>query len=458
MPTKNNINRRGFISHTATALAGLTIVPSHVVSGLGHVAPSDKLNVAAVGIGGKGIQNISSVGATENIVALCDIDWSNYTARIFSRYPKAKKHKDFRLMLDNQKDIDAVIVTTPDHTHAVVALEAMKRGKHVYCEKPLTKTVHEARVLTEAARKYGVATQMGNSGQASDASRRLREKIWDGVIGPVHEVHVWINRPNDGLDPEVFPAQDSWYWSQGVTRPQDTPPVPETLNWDLFVGPAPMRAYHPAYHPFKWRGWWDFGSGALGDMGCHAFDPIFRALKLKYPTTIQAVSTLINDETYPLGSMVRYEFPAREGMPPVSLTWYDGGLRPPRFPELEDGDKMGVRGTLFIGEKGKILDDKIYPRSLRESYKEPEPYLPSSPGHYMEWIQACKGGEPAGANFDWAGPLTETVLAGNVPLRKALRSKLEGQVLEFDPKKPGFTNLPEANQYLHYEYRKGWSL
>lgn len=448
--SSGTITRRGFISTSATALAGLTIVPRHAVSGLGHIAPSDKLNVAGIGIGGRGKGVLSVVGKTENIVSLCDVDWSDNVNKVFQLYPAARKHKDYRLMLDKDKDIDAVIVATPDHTHAMISLEAMKRGKHSYTEKPLTHTVKEARILTQAARQYKVATQMGNGGQAGDAPRRLREMIWDGAIGPVREVHVWTDRPNRGLS--------DTYWPQGVRRPTDTPAIPETLDWDLFIGPAPMRPYHPSYHPFNWRGWWDFGTGALGDIGCHSLDPVFRALKLKYPLSFQGVSTLVNEETYPLGSMVRYEFPAREGMPPVSLTWYDGGLRPPLIPELEEGMKMGPGGTLFIGDKGKVLDDVIVPKSLRESYKRPEPYIPSSPGHEMEWILACKGGVPAGSNFDWAGPLTETVLLGNITLRKELRDKLGGQVLTFDPENLTIPNMPEANKFLHNEYREGWSL
>lgn len=442
--------RRGFIGTSTVTLAGITIVPAHAVSGLGHTAPSDKLNVACVGIAGMGKSNLANVAKTENIVALCDVDWREQTVNVFNTYPGAKQYKDFRIMLDTQKEIDAVIIATPDHTHAVISLEAMKRGKHVYTQKPLTYTVHEARVLAQAAKEYKVATQMGNQGQAGEGPRRLREMIWDGVIGPVREVHVWTDRPNNGLL--------NTYWPQGVGRPEGTPPIPEVLDWDLFVGPAPMRPYNPAYHPFKWRGWWDFGSGALGDIGCHSFDPVFRALKLKYPTSLQAVSTLVNDETYPSGSMVRYEFPARENMPPVTLTWYDGGLRPMRIPELGDGMQMGAGGTLFVGDKGKILDNNILPGSLRESYKAPVPYIPSSPGHEEEWILACKGGTPGGSNFDWAGPLTETVLLGNIALRRDLKEKLCGQVLSWDAEKFSFTNLPEADKFLHYEYRNGWSL
>lgn len=461
--TSEAINRRGFISASSVALAGFTIVPSFAVSGLGHLAPSDKLNVAGIGIGGKGAGDLASVSKTENIVALCDVDWSESVEKVFNTYPKAKKYKDYRVMFDAQKDIDAVIIATPDHTHACISMEAIKRGKHVYCEKPLTHTVFEARALAKAAKEHKVATQMGNSGQAGDDSRRMREMIWDGVIGPVREVHVWIDRPNNGLSDALFPTPNTWYWAQGVKYPTDTPPVPATLDWDLWIGPAPMHPYHSAYHPFKWRGWWDFGTGALGDMGCHVFDPVFRALKLKYPSSVQAVSTLINEDSYPLGSMVRYEFPKREdmtrvAMPPLSLIWYDGGLRPQRFPEMEDGDQIDVKGTLYVGDKGKILDNKIFPRSLRESYKPPTPYIPSSPGHYAEWILACKGGEPAGSDFDWGGPLTETVLLGNIPLRKELRDKLSGINLIFDPEKLSFPNMPEADKFIHYEYRKGWSL
>ena len=329
-------------------------------------------------------------------------------------------------------------------------MDAMRRGKHVFTQKPLTQTVHEARVLAKAAKEYKVATQMGNQGQASDGPRRLREMIWDGVIGPVREVHVWTDRPNNGLS--------KIYWPQGVKRPAETPPTPSELDWDLFLGPAPERPYHQAYHPFSWRGWWDFGTGALGDIGCHSLDPVFRALKLKYPTSVQAVSTLVNTETYPSGSMVRYEFAARADMPSLTLTWYDGGLRPMLLKELEEGMQMGTGGVLYVGAKGMILDDKILPRSLRESYKAPAPTIPSSPGHEEEWILACKGGAQAGSDFEWAGPLAETVLLGNVALRSELKEKLRGVVLKWDPEKSSFTNLPEADRFLHREYRKGWIL
>ena len=451
MKNKNlDISRRKFIKASSAAVAGFTIIPASSISGLGHSSPNDKLNIAAVGIAGMGRNNITNVAKTENIVALCDVDWGEASSRVFKAYPNAKQYKDFRVMLDSQKDIDAVIIATSDHTHAVISMEAMRRGKHVFTQKPLTQTVYESRALAKAAKEFKVATQMGNQGQAGDGPRRLREMIWDGVIGPVTEVHIWTDRPNNGL----FRT----YWPQGVNRPEETPPTPATLDWDLFIGPAPVRPYHPAYHPFKWRGWWDFGVGALGDIGCHSFDPVFRALKLKYPLSVEAVSTIVNDETYPLASMIRYQFPARENMPAVTLTWYDGGMRPFNLKELTGDAKMGTGGTLFLGDKGKILDNLLLPNSLRNSYTPPKPSIPSSPGHEEEWIRACKGGEPAGSDFEWAGPLTETVLLGNIALRRSLKEKLSGQILQFDPVGFKFPNMPEADQYLHHEYRKGWSL
>ena len=448
--TLNTISRRGFINTSAAAIAGFTIVPRHAVAGLGHASPGDKLNVACVGIGGMGRVNIENVAKTENIVALCDVDWRGSTLKVFGQYPGATQYKDYRVMLDKQKDIDAVIVATSDHTHAVISMEAMRRSKHVFTQKPLTHTVFEARTLAKAAREFKVATQMGNQGQAGDGPRRLREMIWDGVIGHVREVHVWTDRPNNGL----FKT----YWPQGVGRPADTPPVPAELDWDLFIGPAPMRPYHPSYHPFNWRGWWDFGTGALGDIGCHSLDPVFRVLKLKYPVSVQAVSTLVNGETYPSGSIVKYEFSAREDMPPVSLTWYDGGLRPMVISEIDPGMKMGAGGTLYIGDKGKILNDVILPASLRNSYQAPVPYIPSSPGHEEEWILACKGGAPAGSDFEWAGPLTETVLLGNIALRNEMKDSLGGEVMRWDPDKFCFTGMPGADQFLQCPYSNGWTL
>jgi predicted dehydrogenase len=310
--------------------------------------------------------------------------------------------------------------------------------------------VFEARKLAEAARENKVATQMGNQGQASEETRRVCEFIQDGAIGSVHEVHVWTDRPSRGLFGE--------YWLQGVDRPIETPPVPKDLDWDLWLGPAPHRPYHPDYVPFRWRGWWDFGTGALGDIGCHSLDPVFRALKLGAPRSVQAASTRVNKETYPLGSMVQYRFDARGKMPQVKLTWYDGGLKPPRPQAMEDGVEMESGGTLYVGEKGVMLGLRIMPESRRKAYKEPRKTLPRSIGHYEEWIEACKGGDPPGSNFSIAGPLTEAVLLGNVALRMELREKLTRQVLEWDSEKLMITNLPEANRFIHRSYRDGWSL
>lgn len=432
---------------------GFTFLPGHVLGLRGAASPNEKLNIAAIGCAGQGGSDINGV-ASENIVALCDVDW-NHAAGTFKKFPKAKQYKDFRKMLDEEKNIDAVIVATPDHMHAFASLAAIKLGKHVYCEKPLTHSVWEARQITLAARRAKVATQMGNQGQASEGTRLLCETIWDNAIGPVREAHIWTDRPSNGLFNE--------YWPQGVARPTDTPRVPETLDWDLWLGPAPARPYHPAYVPFKWRGWWDFGTGALGDIGCHSFDPVFRALKLGAPSSVEASSTRVNEETYPLASMVTYQFPARGDMPPVKLVWYDGGLRPPRPAELEDSLEMGATGALLIGDSGKMLGQRarwtFIPESRAVEYGTPPRKLERSPGHYVEWIQACKGGsQKPGSNFDWAGPLAETVLLGNVALRLKLRDALTKQKLLWDPVKFQFTNLPEANQFLRREYRKGWSL
>ncbi len=444
----NNLSRRDFVGGGA-AVAAFTIVPRYVLGGAGNTAPSEKLNIAGVGVSGRGAGDLEAL-ESENIVALCDVDW-RHARDAFKRYPNAEKYKDFRKMLEKEdKNIDAVMVAAPDHIHAPASMAAIKMGKHVYCEKPLTHSVYEARKVAEAARKAGVATQMGNQGQAGEQTRLMCEMIWGGAIGAVREVHVWTDRPNRGLN--------SVYWPQGIDRPKETPPVPDTLDWDLWLGPAPQRPYNPAYLPFKWRGWWDFGTGAMGDIGCHALDPVFRALKLGAPTSIEGISTLVNRETYPLSSKIHYEFPARGDMPPVKVTWYDGGMRPPRPEELEDGRQVGDNGKLFIGDKGKMLDERIIPETKMKEYGKPKQLLDRSPGHHIEWIEACKGGKPAGSNFDHAGPLAEAVLLGNVALRPELKEIGNRKKLLWDPEKFEITNMPEANQFLRREYRKGWTL
>lgn len=435
------ISRRNLMS-TAAAAAAFTIVPRSVLGEAGNVPPSEKLNVAGVGVGGRGAGDLDEV-ASENVVALCDVD-DGYAANTFKRYPGAKKYRDFRVMLDKEKNIDAVVIATPDHTHAVVAMTAIKMGKHVYCEKPLAHSIDEVRRLAEAARQAKVATQLGNQGQASEGTRLVCEFIWDGAIGPVREVHSWCNRP-------ISP--------RGIERPNDTPPVPQTLDWDLWLGPAPQRSYHPCYHPFSWRGWWDFGTGVLGDIGCHQFAPIFRALKLGYPSSVEACSSGVNLETAPLASIVRYEFPAREGMPALKLTWYDGGLMPARPAELEDGLRFGdADDNLYVGDKGKMLGHRLLPEARSKEYGRPPKVLPRSPGHHKEWIAACKGGQPAGSNFDVAGPLTEVVLLGNVALRMGQQLYEKGLKLYYDGPGMKVTNLPEANKYIRSEYREGWTL
>ena len=439
---RGSISRRELMGGAAALAAAFAVVPRHVLGGPKRVPPSEKLNIAGVGIGGRGAGDLREVGS-ENIVALCDVD-DKYAANTFKRYPDAAQFRDFRKMLDKQKDIDAVIVATPDHTHAVIAMTAIKMGKHVYCEKPLAHDIFEVRKLAEAAREAKVATQLGNQGQASEGTRLVCEFIWDGAIGPVREVHSWCNRP-------ISP--------RGLDRPKETPPVPESLDWDLWLGPAPQRPYHPSYHPFSWRGWWDFGTGVLGDIGCHQFAPIFRALKLGYPTSVEACSSGVNSETAPLASIVRYEFPAREGMPPVKLTWYDGGLMPARPQELKSGLRFGnADDNLYIGERGKMLGHRLIPEAKSKEYGKPPKMLARSPGHHQEWIDACKGGTPAGSNFDVAGPLTEVVLLGNVALRMGQRLYEQGLKLYYDGPNMEITNLPEANKYIRRDYREGWTL
>jgi len=441
----DRLSRRGFLGGAASTVAAFTIVPRHVLGGPGHTPPSDKLNVAGIGVGGKGAGDIGGC-SEENIVALCDVD-EKQAGKTFEKYPKARKFKDFRRMLEKmEKQIDAVTVATPDHVHAPAAMMAIKMKKHVYVEKPLTHSVYEARMLTQAARKYGVATQMGNQGHSSEGARLICEWIWDGAIGHVRQVHAWTDRPGGR-------------WPQGVGRPEKIDKVPSTLAWDFWLGPAPWRPYNKVYVPFKWRGWWDFGTGALGDMGCHIIDPAFWALKLTAPTSVEAISTPVNDETAPVVSKVDYEFPARGDMPPVKLSWYDGELRPTNPEVLEPGRRMGSDngGTLFVGDKGMLVcgcygkSPRLIPETKMKEYNRPSKSIPRVEGHHQDWLQACKGGTPPCSNFDYAGPLTETVLLGNVAIRT-------GRMIYWDPQNMKITNIPEANKYLRREYRSGWEI
>ena len=448
MDQNSGISRRAFLG--GTAAAAFTFLPSHVL-GRGAASPNSKLNIAGVGIGSQGAVDLEQV-ASENIVALCDVDW-DYAAKTFKTYPNAKRYKDFREMLDKEKSIDAVVIGTPDHNHAIVSMAAIKAGKHVYCEKPLTRTVYEARAVAKAAREAKVATQMGNQGMAFEGNRQINEWLQDGAIGAVREVHVWSDRPTHS-------GKMPLWWAQGVERPTDTPAVPETLDWNLWLGPAPWRPYNPAYVPFRWRGWWDFGSGGLGDMGIHNLAPVFSALKLGAPESVVASSTPVLPETIPVAAMVHYQFPARGEMPPVKLHWYDGGLIPERPAELEANRELDHEdGIIFVGDKGRMLvtgwggeHPRLLPESRDKEYKRPPKTLPRSMGHHKEWIEACKGNGTTRSNFDFAGPLTEAVLLGSVCIRNG------GEKLDWDSANLKITNDPDANKFLHYEYRKGWVL
>jgi predicted dehydrogenase len=440
----NGISRRGFVKASASAIAGFTILPRFVLGGTGFKPPSEKLNIASVGIGGQGKENLKACEG-ENIVALCDVDW-NYAGPVFQSHPNAKKYKDFRKMLDEVKEIDAVVIATPDHTHATIAMAAIKMGKHVYVQKPLTWSIEEARKLTLAAREAKVATQMGNQGHSTEDIRVQSEMVWSGAIGQIREVYAWTDRPA---------------WAQGIGRPANSPAMPEGLDWDNWIGPAPVRAYNPAYHPFAWRGWLDFGCGALGDMGCHIIDHAYLALKLDRPSAVEAcVSSRViknwmkakNDETYPDASIVRYEFAARGEMPAVNLTWYDGGLKPPRPAELEKERKLSEGGVIYIGDKGTMVEGRIIPESRMKDYQRPAKTIPRITGsHEQNWIDACKGGPAACSNFEYAGPLTETVLLGNVAIRA-------GKRIEWDGPNMKITNIPEANELIGRQYRAGWTL
>jgi predicted dehydrogenase len=447
--SNQHISRRGFLTATATT-AAVTIVPSHVLGGPRNKPPSEKLNIAGIGVGGMGKSNLRQL-ESENIVALCDVD-HNYAAGTFKRYPKAKVYTDYRKMLDKQKDIDAVVIATPDHTHAVISMEAIRRGKHVYCQKPLTHDVYESRMLAKTAKETGVATQMGIQGHSDEGIRLIREWIEDGAIGEVREVDAWCSL-------SYYPFGHAYWSSKWSRRPKDIPPVPSTLDWDLWLGPAPERPYHQAYHPGVWRCWWDFGCGMMGDRGAHTLDPVCWALKLKHPTSVEATSLDLNPDSHPVASIVTYRFGARGDLPPVKLTWYDG-LRAPRPEELEDGRRMGhvEGGALFKGSKGKLMAGvygegaRLIPESRMKEYKQPPKSIPRVKGsHEMDWVRACKSGQPAGADFEYSGPLTEICLLGNVARRVDAR-------IEWDPVNMKVTNMPEANKYVRTQYRKGWSL
>jgi hypothetical protein len=486
-------SRRTFIQTASLATIGLTIVPSHVVSSLGHRAPSDKLNIAGIGIGGKGHANLLGM-KSENIVALCDSDWK-YSEECFKDFPTARRYWDWRKMYDEiGKSIDAVIVATADHTHALIAANALSIGKHVYCQKPLTHSIYESRLLTQLARKTKLATQMGNQGNSGEDVKELCEWIWNGEIGEIKEVHAWTNRP---------------IWPQGLQRPKEQMEVPSTMNWDLFIGPAPMRPFHDIYTPWNWRGWWDFGTGAFGDMACHVLDPVYSALKLGYPSFISGCSTLLNTESAPQAETVEFRFPARQSMPKLALpevkiTWYDGGMLPSRPDLLQPGISLmedGLGGCIFVGSKDtlicgcggvntRLLSGRVpnVPKVLRR--------IPDAKGyidgpHEQDWIRACKESPEnrveTTSNFSYSGPFNEMVLLGVLAIR------LQGlnKILQWNGEKMEFTNISDkeelkvvtldefkvinghphfntqyasfnaketAAEYIKHNYRSGWSL
>ena len=453
------LSRREFAPRAAAALTGIMLLPRHVLGGSGYTAPSDKLNLAGVGVGGMGADYLKDL-ESENIAVLCDVD-SDKAAKTFKRYPAAKIYTDFREMFDKEKGIDAVVIGTPDHTHAAVAMAAIQLHKHVYCAKPMTRTIDEARTVVKAARDAKVATQMSVQSCASEEACATAEWVMAGAVGEVREVHVWTDRP---------------VWPQGLLRPDDTPPVPPTFAWDLWLGPAPVRPYHPVYHPFRWRGWYDFGTGALGDMGCHTLHVIFRALHLEYATRVQACTNFTMlpayagdadepwmmskkakfPETYPMASIVTWDFPARGKLPPVRVHWSDGGIRPPQPEGWPEEKKYPRDGILFHGSKGVLFSGftggpAIVSGAKKKGFTAPRKTLPRTKGHYLEFAEAAKGGPPASCNFDFGGLLTETALLGVIAQRT-------GKVLDWDAAAGRFTNDEAANQLIQQPYRAGWSI
>lgn len=419
-----SLRRREFLG--ALAAASLT--------GLGRAraqAPSDRLNIGVVGTAHRGGDNLQAV-SSENIVALCDID-DGLLASAAQRFPGARTYNDFRKLLE-QKDLDAVVISTADHTHAPAAAMALRLGKHVYVEKPMAHSVHEARTLTRLAREAGVATQMGIQIHATDNYRRVVEWIRAGAVGTVKEVHVWCGK--------------SW---GGGERPTETPTVPSSLHWDLWLGPAPERPYHPVYQPANWRRWWDFGSGTLGDMACHLVDLPFWALELGAPSKVSTEGPPVHPETAPEWLVVHYEFPASNQQEPVRLSWYDGGKTPARL--AETGEKPWYMGVLFVGSKGMLMADYDRRKLIGvDGFEPPAASIPDSIGHHREWVEACKDrSKPTTCSFDYSGNMTEAVLLGNVAFRS-------GQELAWDAASLRATNHPDADRYLRRDYRAGWTL
>ena len=429
------LDRRELLRHAG--LAGIAVwTTAKSWGGEAPASPNEKLNLAGIGVGGQGGWDIGEC-SSQNIVALCDVD-DRRAAGTYDRFPKAKRFRDYRKMLDAMgREIDAVVIGTPDHSHALPAVMAMKMGKHCYCEKPLAHCVREVRTMIEVAKKHKVATQMGTQIHAGSNYRRVVELVQSGAIGPVGEVHVW--------HPVAYGGGD---------RPTETPPVPPELDWDLWLGPAPWRPYHPVYVPGAWRSWWDFGTGGLGDFGCHYMDLPFWALKLRHPTTVEPVEgPRVHPERTSPGLVIRYEFPARGDLPPVTMTWYDGGKKPGFLAERKVPDWGAA--VLFIGQKGMLLADygrrQLLPEAQFAGFRPPEKTIPDSIGHHAEWIRACKTGEPTTCNFDYSGTLAETVLLGTVAHRV-------GKKLQWDAENLKAVGCPEADRFIHKTYREGWRL
>jgi predicted dehydrogenase len=434
-PSRRHFLKQGALAGAALA-AGYHPGPAPAASSRSANA---KLNLAAIGAMNRAAANIAAC-AGENIVALCDVD-ENLLSQAASRYPDARKYRDFRVLLEKEAGkIDAVLVGTPDHTHAPAAAMALRLGKHVYCEKPLAHTVLEARTLAELARKNRLATQMGTQIHAGENYRRVVELVQAGAIGKVREAHVWV------------PV------SYGGARFTTGTPVPKHLDWDLWLGPAPARPYSEDVHPRWWRKFWDYGTGGLGDFGCHYIDLVHWALQLRHPTAVAAEGPPVDPDATPAWLVVRSEYPARGDLPPVQLTWYDGGRQPQLLADLRDKDGKPLNwksGQLFVGDRGMILADYnrhvLLPADKFADYLPPKPSIPRSIGHQQEWLQAIKDGGTTTCNFDYSGTLTEAVLLGNVAYRS-------GKKIEWDAKALKATNAPEAQQFVHKEYRKGWTL
>jgi predicted dehydrogenase len=447
MPTRTHSpSRRAFLK-SGVLIGAATIGFPAIVSSR---SPGSKLNIAIIGAGGRGRANMNGV-SSENIVALCDVN-AEYLADAAEKFPAARKYRDFRRLYDEASDIDAVVVSTTEHTHALATLPALKLKKHVFCEKPLTHDVREARILLEAAREAGVATQMGIQIHAGDNYRRVVELVQSGAIGSVKEVHVWVSRAWGWQSREEAEANKDIVFVQ--ERPKEAMPPPPGLDWDLWLGPAPYRPYHDVYLPGpKWYRWWDFGNGTMSDLGSHWIDLPFWALDLDAPATVEAGGPPPHAELAPASMWARYQYDRRGDRPPVTVTWYQGSVKPPIW--TERGIPQWANGVLFVGQKGMLLSDygkhSLLPERDFRDFQPPPQSIPDSLGHHREWVHACKTGAPTTCHFDYSGPLTEANHLGNVAFRA-------GKKLEWDSRNLRIPNAPEAEKFLGYEYRKGWVL